>query len=472
MDDLELPPGSPALQDTNEPEALDDTQDPLHSDIDEEHSNDAPLGNPGANTEVYEGEDAGNPTRPAAAHDSDDDDSVLEELSEAEFEDFNPATLNIPDKPVAVDADNVGLLGVHKRKRTEAEQRERKKKKEGRRERPKKAKRVRAGGDDEEDFEGGPEIDGKRVRRAKGGAEGGQVRRAPRVRTPEDEETLTPEERRRRALDRKMDAALKSHRAPNRRRAGDSLADLADEEIASMRNRMAEACRLDAEARARGEIATHKLAVLPAVVELLNRNTIQPQLVDPDTNILEAVRFMLEPADQDAALPNYAIQKELFAVLGKLNIGIEALKASGVGKVVLFYTKSIQPQADIKRQAERLVADWMRVVLQKPKTNRLKPTQTATYDPLQAAARAMNPAAMTPEQRLAASREKQRKALAMPTPGNRARADGSGLPTYTVAPVNNMSNATLGQGAPRSGGGEAAVRRMVAGTLASRARGR
>ena len=163
-----------------------------------------------------------------------------------------------------------------------------------------------------------------------------------------------------------MDEALKSHRAnPRRRGGGIDLEAAADAEIDTMRQKMAKACEQDAEARARGDVATHKLAILPQVVELMNRNTIQAQLVDPDINILEAVRFMLEPADHDAALPNYKIQRELFAILGKLNIGKEALVASGIGKVVLFYTKSVQPQPEIKRMAERLIGEWMRVVLKK-----------------------------------------------------------------------------------------------------------
>lgn len=204
MEDLEIPGGSPALSEHEEPQALDDPADPLAPAIDEEDNEPAdPLMDGDADQDTYENlpesrnehgdADLGNT---ADALDSDAE-SELEELSEKEFDDFDPSALNIPDKPVAVDADNVGLLGVHKRKRTEEEERERKKKKkEGRRERPKKAKRVRAGADgddDEPDFEGGPEIDGKRVRKGKG--EGGAPRKAPRARTPENEENLSLEER-------------------------------------------------------------------------------------------------------------------------------------------------------------------------------------------------------------------------------------------------------------------------------------
>lgn len=269
---------------------------------------------------------------------------------------------------------------------------------------------------------------------------------------------------RRRALDRKMDEALKTHR-PSRRRAGVDLEAMADAEIESMRQRMAKACEADAEARARGDVATHKLRILPAVVELLNRNTIQAQLVDPDINILEAVRFMLEPADHDAALPNYQIQRELFGVLSKLRVGKEALVASGIGKVVLFYTKSSQPQPDIKRQAERLIGEWMRVVLNKPKSQRLKHIETKTYDPLVAASQRPlvdNNLTQAEKDRIAA--EKRRKVLAQPIPGNRARADGSGLSTYTIAPVNNLSNAHVA-GEHRAGSGDA-FRRIAARTAA------
>ncbi|KAK4580233.1 Transcription factor iws1 [Recurvomyces mirabilis] len=486
MEDLEIPTGSPALSEHEQPQALDDAADPLAPAIDEEDNEPAdPLMDGDADQDTYEKvpesrNEHEDPDLGTTANDALDSDveSELEELSEKEFDDFDPSALNIPDKPVAVDADNVGLLGVHKRKRTEEEERERKqkkKKKEGRRERPKKAKRVRAGADgngdeeDEPDFEGGPEMDGKRVRRGKGEGGGGAPRKAPRARTPENEENLSVEERRRRALDRKMDEALKSHRAPTRRRGVHNLEEMADAEIEVMRQKMAKACEADADARSRGEIATHKLKILPEVVELLNRNTIQSQLVDPDTNILEAVRFMLEPADHDAALPNYQIQRELFTTLRRLPVGKEALKASGIGKVVLFYTKSIQPQQDIKRHAERLIGEWMRIVLGKETTTRKNmSTATKVYDPLAqaAAARAQGRSGVATEmsagEKMRVAAEKRRAVLAMPMPGNRARADGSGLPTYSVAPVNNLSNAHLGGVRGAGTGSNAAFNKIVA----------
>lgn len=205
MEDLEeAAPGSPALQDNQEPEGLDDPNDPLQPGLEEEDRPNAPLGDPTADVDAFEDEEAPETVAAmneqeeaadsgdrASAHDSGED-SELEELDEAQFDDFDAANLNIPDVPTQVDESNVGLLGVHKRKRTEEEQEEaRKKKKERRREKPKREKKRRE--QDEDDFEGGPEIDGKRHRKGKAGGADGKPKR--RARTPEDEENLTPEER-------------------------------------------------------------------------------------------------------------------------------------------------------------------------------------------------------------------------------------------------------------------------------------
>jgi transcription factor SPN1 len=255
-----------------------------------------------------------------------------------------------------------------------------------------------------------------------------------------------------------MEDALKTNRVSRRKQAV-VLEERADQEIEAMRQRMAKACEMDAEARARGDVAVYKLKILPDVVELMNRNTIQSQLVDPDVNILEAVRFMLEPADQDAALPNYQIQRELFAILSKLNIGKDALKASGIGKVVLFYTRSVQPQPEIKRQAERLVGEWMRVILGKSKDRRNISVETRMYDPSQQIQRSTAP---SQAEQIAAAAEKRRRVLEPTRPANRARLDNAGVGTYTIAPVSNLSN-VQGIGARRPGAaGEEAFRRIAA----------
>jgi hypothetical protein len=142
-----------------------------------------------------------------------DNESELSEVDEGEFADFDPTTVALEDRPlVDIDEDIARTLKAGKRKKSgEAEG---KKVKEGKRE--KKKKRIR----DEDGDPDGQEIDGKRVRKPKSVRIDGDRKERERAKerqppTPENEENLTPEERRRRALDRAMDAALKN---PNKRR--------------------------------------------------------------------------------------------------------------------------------------------------------------------------------------------------------------------------------------------------------------
>ncbi|KAK2836078.1 Transcription factor iws1, partial [Arthroderma sp. PD_2] len=222
------------------------------------------------------------------AADISDDESVLSDVDEAQFEGFDPANVAIDDRPaLAIDEENLKLVGRHKRRRTEedGDGQTKKKKKEGRRD--KKSHRKKQ---DSEEFSGGEEMDGKRRRKRREG--GGE--RAPRTSKkpvePEiDEESLDPATRRRRALDRMMDEALKK---PSKRRIrkadGIDLADYADAEIEDVRKRMTDAARLDSIARKENRPAMHKLKMLPEVVSLLNRNQYVNSLIDPEINLLEA----------------------------------------------------------------------------------------------------------------------------------------------------------------------------------------
>jgi len=261
---------------------------------------------------------------------------------------------------------------------------------------------------------------------------------------------------RRRALDRKMDDALRSNKPARRKGGGIDLEAAGDAELEEMRQRMASACQADSEARNEGRVATQKLKLLPDVVALLNRNTLRSSVIDPDINILEAVRFFLEPSDTDAALPNYQIQRELFAVLKNLHMTKEALRASGIGKVVIFYTKSSQTQRQIKAIAERLLGEWSRIVLGRAKDMRAKEVQSATYDPM---ASSQRPAGSQID-RAAIAAERRKRALEIPVVGNRARVQG-GVGTYTIAPVNNLSNVVQQDSRRMGSSGESAFRKVA-----------
>ena len=157
------------------------------------------------------------------------------------------------------------------------------------------------------------------------------------------------------------------------------LEDAFDEEIAALKIRMEKACEADNTAREKGLPALQKLKMLPEVVALLNRNTVQHSIVDPDTNFLQSVKFFLEPLN-DGSLPAYNIQRDIFTALAKLPIEKEALLSSGIGKVVLFYTKAKAPEVGIKRIAERLVGEWSRPILKRSDDYKKRKVVTKEYD--------------------------------------------------------------------------------------------
>ncbi len=177
-----------------------------------------------------------------------------------------------------------------------------------------------------------------------------------------------------------MDAIVKSGSSRRRKKDGIDLEQMADQEIEEMRRRMAQAAMADNEGRKRNEPARHKLKLLPEVTALLNKNSLRDTIVDPEVNLLESVRFFLEPLS-DGSLPAYDIQKELFASLARLPVNKDTLVASGIGKVIMFYIKSKRPELTIKRQAERLFTDWTRPILRRTDDYRKKEFEQADYDP-------------------------------------------------------------------------------------------
>ena len=170
--------------------------------------------------------DADSPTRPppvddgqekeyedeVAAADSDRDSDVLSEADENQFEDYDPETANIEDRPVDIDEDVARTLKASKRKRADGEAA--KKPKEGRREKKRRDK------DDDVVMDDGVVDQAERKpRRLRRGGEGGPAKKAKSP-TPEadDDENLDPAERRSRAIDRMIDAAIKKPGRGNKKK--------------------------------------------------------------------------------------------------------------------------------------------------------------------------------------------------------------------------------------------------------------
>lgn len=406
------------------PEAGRDPSDPLRPEIDEENS----VPNP-TNATTYQDMEVTEDKEEMPDQDDieaglSDNESVLsdalnDDQLDEQFGDFDASNIAIEER--AIDEDTVKQIGVHKRKRTAGEGDEPKKKKK-RAEKPRRKKNK----DGEE--EGGDAGEGRKSKRSR---KEGRVRGA----SPDEEAeaNLTPEERRKRALERQMDALVKNSSTRRRKKDGIDLEQMADQEIEEMRRRMAQAAEADNEGRKRGEPARHKLKLLPEVVALLNKSNLKESIVDPESNILEAVRFFLEPLS-DGSLPAYDIQKELFAALGKLPINKDTLVASGIGKVIMFYIKSKRPELTIKRQAERLFTDWTRPILRRTDDYRKKEFAQADFDPTRKIATGNS----TANSQAAALAAQRKKALEAPRSFQRARME-SGRMTYTVAPKSNVT---------------------------------
>lgn len=153
-----------------------------------------------------------------------------------------------------------------------------------------------------------------------------------------------------------------------------------DEQIADVKVRMEYACEADNEAVNNQQPAVQKVKLLPEVMALLNRQNIQHAVLDPETNFLQAVKYFLEPLQTDGSLPAYNIQREIFTALTRLPIEKEALLSSGIGKVVLFYTKTKRAQPEIKRMAERLMGEWSRPILKRTDDYKKRMIDTRVVD--------------------------------------------------------------------------------------------
>lgn len=218
---------------------------------------------------------------------------------------------------------------------------------------------------------------------------------------------------------------------------------------------MEQACEKDNASREKGHPGIAKLTMLPEVVGLLNRNTIQHSIVDPDTNFLQSVKYFLEPLS-DGSLPAYNIQRDLLTALTKLPIEKEALLSSGIGKIVLFYTKSKKAEVGVKRLAERLMSEWSRPILKRSDDYKQRKVDTREYNHQyvhskliyfynfdifhRAAQLAIRPSGTQASQASSSQRPglsrrelERERILAQPSRTNRARMESSNS-TYTVAP--------------------------------------
>lgn len=90
-----------------------------------------------------------------------------------------------------------------------------------------------------------------------------------------------------------------------------------------------------------------------------------------DNNLLEGVRRWLEPLP-DKSLPALNIQTFFFEQLTKMYIDTNSLKESGLGRIVIFYTKCSRVHQPIARLAAGLVTAWSRPIIKRSASARDK----------------------------------------------------------------------------------------------------
>ncbi len=177
---------SPTPERDDLPEAGHDPGDPNQPLSQDRDTPEAPAANPSLDMDNLENE--------VPDVRDDDSESDLSEIDEAQFADFDPANVAIDDRPaIAVDETNIALIGVHKRKRDEADGDEGSKKKAREKKREKKKGRK----DVDDDFDDLSEVEpmtGKRERKRKGPVEKTRRQQGGRDATPGEPETEMTEQ--------------------------------------------------------------------------------------------------------------------------------------------------------------------------------------------------------------------------------------------------------------------------------------
>lgn len=114
------------------------------------------------------------------------------------------------------------------------------------------------------------------------------------------------------------------------------------------------------------------------LVYIRPRSSLEQSIID--NNLLEGVRRWLEPLP-DRSLPALNIQQEFFRVLPEMKfIDASVLKESGLGRIVLFYTKCKRVTPDVNRSANNLVSRWSRPIIKRSASYRDRDVPIADMD--------------------------------------------------------------------------------------------
>lgn len=124
----------------------------------------------------------------------------------------------------------------------------------------------------------------------------------------------------------------------------------------------------DAELNRQSKPAINKLRKLPLLTEVLSKKQLQLEFLDH--GVLTLLKNWLEPLP-DGSLPNINIRAAILKILTEFPIDLdqydrrEQLKKSGLGKVIMFLSKSDEETTSNRKLAKDLVDKWSRPIFNK-----------------------------------------------------------------------------------------------------------
>ncbi|CAM0908207.1 unnamed protein product [Alopecurus aequalis] len=124
----------------------------------------------------------------------------------------------------------------------------------------------------------------------------------------------------------------------------------------------------DANLNRQSKPAINKLMKLPLLIEVLSKKNLQQEFLDH--GILTLLKNWLEPLP-DGSMPNMNIRTAVLKLLSDFPLDLEQfdrreqLKKSGLGKVIMFLSKSDEETTSNRKLAKELVDKWSRPIFQK-----------------------------------------------------------------------------------------------------------